>query len=99
VSIDGTVIAIDTKSNNKLYGKRAPAAEIIAGNITTEAEAAKRFQRAILTSTSGAQPATAPRSTAITTPDTEAAPAAETPQSGATTFPMEDAAPGTEPPR
>ncbi len=99
VSIDGTVIAIDTKSNTKLYGKRAPAAEIIAGNITTDAEAAKRFQRAILTSTSGAQPAAAPHSAATTTPDTAASPPAETPQSGATTFPMEDAAPGTEPPK
>ena len=31
VSIDGSVIAIDTKSNNKLYGKTAPATDIIAG--------------------------------------------------------------------
>jgi hypothetical protein len=99
VSIDGTVIAIDTKSNTRLYGKSAPATLIIAGQVTTEADAAKRFQRAILASTGGGQPASAPQSTAITTPDTAAAPAAETPQSGATTFPMEDAAPGTEPPR
>jgi lipid-binding SYLF domain-containing protein len=99
VSIDGTVIAIDTKSNTRLYGKSAPATQIIAGQVTTEADAAKRFQRAILASTGGGQPASAPQSTAITTPDTAAAPAAETPQSGATTFPMEDAAPGTEPPR
>src|SRR6187402_813714 len=48
VSIDGSVIAIDTKSNNKLYEKKAPAAEIIAGHVTTDAEAARRFARAIL---------------------------------------------------
>ncbi|HEU5137699.1 MAG TPA: lipid-binding SYLF domain-containing protein [Steroidobacteraceae bacterium] len=102
VSIDGSVIAIDTKSNNKLYGKTAPAKEIIAGAITTDAEAAQRFQRAILASTSaGSQPGAAPKSAAITTPDTaEAPPAGGTPPpSGAQTFPMEDAAPGAEPPR
>jgi lipid-binding SYLF domain-containing protein len=100
VSIDGTVIAIDTKSNTRLYGKRAPATDIIDGKITTDAEAAMRFQRAILASTSAAAPAAAPRSAATTTPDTAAPPpAAEAPASGATTFPMEDAAPGTEPPR
>ena len=102
VSIDGSVIAIDTKSNNKLYGKTAPAKEIIAGQITTDAEAARRFQRAILASTSaGTQPATAPKSAAITTPDTAAAAPADTTEvpSGAQTFPMEDAAPGAEPPR
>src|SRR6188508_159691 len=51
VAIDGSVIAIDTKSNTKLYGKSAPATEIIAGNITTDADAAKRFERAIIDST------------------------------------------------
>src|SRR5688572_3665327 len=100
VSIDGTIIAIDSKANSKLYGKSAPATDIIAGRVTTDAEAARRFQRAILDSTGGAQPGAAPRSAATTTPDTgEASAPAEAPPSGATTFPMEDAAPGTEPPR
>jgi lipid-binding SYLF domain-containing protein len=99
VSIDGSVIAIDTKSNNKLYEKKAPATEIIAGHVTTDAEAARRFARAILASTSAAQPAPAPRSAATTTPDPAVSPATEAAPSGATTFPMEDAAPGTEPPK
>jgi lipid-binding SYLF domain-containing protein len=101
VSIDGTVIAIDTKSNKKLYGKSAPATDIIAGHITTDAEAAKRFQRAILASTSAVQPAAAPRSAATTMPDGAPAPAADSnlPASGAQTFPMEDAQPGGEPPK
>lgn len=100
VSIDGTIIAIDTKANTKLYGKSAPATDIIAGRVAIDADAARRFQRAILDSTGSAQPAFAPRSAATTTPDTgEASAPAETPPSGATTFPMEDAAPGTEPPR
>jgi lipid-binding SYLF domain-containing protein len=101
VSIDGTVIAIDTKSNNKLYGKKAPAAEIIAGRITTSADSARRFERAILASTSAAQPVAGSRSAATSAPDTAAPPpaSAEAPPSGAQTFPMEDAAPGAEPPR
>jgi lipid-binding SYLF domain-containing protein len=102
VSIDGSVIAIDSKSNSKLYGKSAPATDIIAGHITTDADAAKRFQRAIVNSTAGANPAiVSPRSAATTTPDTAAAPASEneSPPTGAQTFPMEDAQPGAEPPR
>jgi lipid-binding SYLF domain-containing protein len=100
VSIDGTIIAIDTKANTKLYGKSAPATDIIAGRVSIDADAARRFQRAILDSTGGARPVAAPQSAATTTPDTgEAAAPAETPATGATTFPMEDAAPGAEPPK
>ena len=100
VSIDGTIIAIDTKANTKLYGKSAPATDIIAGRVSIDADAARRFQRAILDSTGGARPVAAPQSTATTTPDTgEASAPADTPATGATTFPMEDAAPGAEPPR
>jgi lipid-binding SYLF domain-containing protein len=102
VSVDGSVIAIDTKSNNRLYGKHAPAADIIAGKVTTSADAARRFERAILASTSAAQPVAGSRSTATSAPDAAApAPAgtAPAPQSGAQTFPMEDATPGAEPPR
>ena len=104
IAIDGSVIAIDTKSNTRLYGKSAPAKEIIAGSVTTNAEAAQRFERAILASTAGAQPAAAapaPHSAATTTPDSNTAPAVESPAppSGAQTFPMEDAQPGAEPPR
>jgi len=102
VSIDGSVIAIDTKSNNKLYGKSAPASEIIAGHITTNADAAKRFERAIVDSTAAAHTAAPVKSAATTTPDTATSPAIESaapPPSGSQTFPMEDAQPGAEPPR
>jgi len=102
VSIDGSVIAIDSKANNKLYGKTAPAKDIIAGHITTDADAAKRFERAILASTAAAQPAApAAKSAATTTPDAIASSPASTDStpSGAVTFPMEDAAPGSEPPK
>jgi lipid-binding SYLF domain-containing protein len=101
VSIDGSVIAIDTKSNTKLYGKSAPATEIIAGNITTDADAAKRFERAIIDSTAAGRAAAPPKSAATTTPDTVTSPAVESSPlpSGSQTFPMEDAQPGAEPPR
>jgi lipid-binding SYLF domain-containing protein len=101
ISIDGSIIAIDTKSNNKLYGRSAPAKEIIAGTITTDAEAAQRFERAILASTAGANPVAASHSAATTTPDTDNPVDTENtaPPSGAQTFPMEDAQPGAEPPR
>jgi lipid-binding SYLF domain-containing protein len=105
IAIDGSIIAIDTKSNNKLYGKTAPAKEIIAGTITTDAEAAQRFERAIMASTVAAHTAAAPQGAATTTPDPGNAPATapatenKAPPSGAQTFPMEDAQPGAEPPR
>jgi lipid-binding SYLF domain-containing protein len=100
VSLDGSVIAIDRKANNKLYGKTAPAAEIIAGNIRTDADTAKRFARAIASSTASAHVASSP-SSATTAPDNAAsAPAdAPPPATGGTTFPLEDAQPGAEPPR
>jgi lipid-binding SYLF domain-containing protein len=81
VSLDGSVIAIDSKSNRKLYGKTAPASDIIAGNVHTDSAEANRFKRAILASTSGAAPAAAHVSSgnAISTP-AETAPGAEPPR-------------------
>ncbi|MBC8026277.1 MAG: hypothetical protein H7Y89_09820 [Steroidobacteraceae bacterium] len=100
VSLDGSVLAIDRKSNNKLYGKTAPAAEIIAGNIRTDAETAKRFARAIASSTASAHVASS-KSSATTAPDSAATAPTDAPPApvGGTTFPLEDAQPGAEPPR
>jgi len=100
VSVDGSVIAIDSKANNKLYGKKAPATDIIAGQITTEADAANRFQRAILASTGGTAAPAAAASNAISSPAETAPEAADSPpSSGAQTYPLEDSQPGQEPPR
>jgi lipid-binding SYLF domain-containing protein len=104
VALDGSILNIDSKSNKGLYGQSAPASDIIARRVTTDVDAAKRFERAILASTANAHTpnAIASSSNATATPDpaapqgTEAAPAAS---SGATTFPMEDAQPGAEPPK
>ncbi|HEV8443107.1 MAG TPA: lipid-binding SYLF domain-containing protein [Steroidobacteraceae bacterium] len=103
VSLDGSVLNIDNKSNKSLYGKSAPAADIIARKVSTDAEAARRFERAILVSTAGHNPAApASASSAKPAPDAAAAQGMEDPAAaapaGATTFPMEDKQPGSEPP-
>ena len=107
LALDGSILAIDSKSNKGLYGKPAPASDIIARRVTTDVDSAKRFERAILASTAGhnaAPPASA--GNAKTQPDAIASPAqpaadssAPPPPAGATTFPMEDSHPGAEPPR
>ena len=101
VSLDGSIIAIDSKSNKGLYGKSTSASDIIARKVSTDADSAKRFERAIQNSTGRATVAGAGPSNAKVAPDTAApAPANPgTPPAGATTFPMEDAQPGAEPPK
>jgi lipid-binding SYLF domain-containing protein len=103
VAIDGSIIAIDTRANTRLYGRKAPATDIIAGHVSTDIEAANRFQRAILASTGSSTPAiqSAPAPSAATTTPAETPPAGDAtaaPQ-GAETFPLEDRQPGAEPPR
>jgi lipid-binding SYLF domain-containing protein len=100
VSLDGSVIAIDSKSNRGLYGKTAPAGDIIDGKVSTDSAEAKRFERAIASSTASGAHAAGPQSSAKTSPDNSASPppASAPPPAGATTFPMEDAQPGAEPP-
>jgi hypothetical protein len=103
VALDGSIISIDSRANTRLYGRKAPASDIIAGNVTTDLEAANRFQRAILAST-GASPAirTAPAASTATTMPADPAPSAGNPPpstQGAETFPLEDSQPGAEPPR
>ncbi len=98
VALDGSILNIDSKSNKGLYGKTAPAADIIAGTITTDADAANRFERAILASTAGRTTAPATASIEHGTPvaGAEPAPPAAAPADG---MPLEDAQPGAEPPR
>jgi hypothetical protein len=104
IALDGSVLAIDNKANRGLYGKSAPAADIIAGTVTTDADAARRFERAILTSTAGRSPA--PAGASDTSPATEPATAAvpdtreaEQTAPSDSSFPKEDTQPGAEPPR
>jgi lipid-binding SYLF domain-containing protein len=100
LSIDGSVLSIDSRSNAKLYGQAASASDIIARRVSTTADAAKRFERAIAQSTTGSQLAGAGASSATASPDAEtpSTPAAA-PPAGATAFPLEDSKPGAEPPK
>jgi lipid-binding SYLF domain-containing protein len=101
VSLDGSIISIDSKSNRGLYGKTATAADIIARKVSTDADSAKRFERAIQNSTGRSTVAGATPGNAKVAPDSAAPapPASGAAQAGATTFPMEDAQPGAEPPK
>jgi len=100
VSIDGSVISIDSRSNSKLYGQTASASDIIARRVSTNADAAKRFERAIAQSTVASRVAGSSTSSAIASPVSEPASApAAAPQAGATAFPLEDSKPGAEPPK
>lgn len=101
VSLDGSIISIDSKSNRGLYGKTATAADIIARKVTTDADSAKRFERALISAGARTSTGAASANTAKSAPDGVPA-ASETdphPAAGATTFPMEDAQPGAEPPK
>ena len=102
VALDGSILAIDTKSNKGLYGKDAPATDIIAGKVTTDADSANRFERAILASTAGHAPASS-AAPAAAQPAPAPAPAAGTKgpaaPAGSGNLPIEDAQPGAEPPR
>jgi hypothetical protein len=99
-ALDAGINFIDTADVYSGGESEEIGGKALASRVTIDADAARRFQRAILDSTGGAQSVTAPQSAATTTPDTgEVSPPAETPASGAITFPMEDAAPGTEPPK
>ena len=103
IALDGSILAIDSKSNKALYGKSAPASDIIARRVSTDVDAAQRFERAILASTAGNAISPASASNAKTAPDSASAQGTEepaaAPPAGATTFPMEDSQPGAEPPR
>ncbi|HLA73532.1 MAG TPA: lipid-binding SYLF domain-containing protein [Steroidobacteraceae bacterium] len=101
VSLDGSIISIDSKSNKGLYGKSAPAADIIARKVTTDADSVKRFERAIQNSTGRSTIAGSTPGNATTAPDAATSPPqnSSAPPAGATTFPMEDAQPGAEPPK
>jgi lipid-binding SYLF domain-containing protein len=104
LALDGSILSIDSKSNKGLYGKSAPASDIMARRVSTDVDAARRFERAILASTAGHN-STPPASAGNVKTQPDAAstqPAADNsppPPSGATTFPMEDTHPGAEPPR
>jgi lipid-binding SYLF domain-containing protein len=101
ISIDGSVISIDSRSNARLYGQTASASDIMARRVSTNADAAKRFERAIAQGTAGARASgSSSASSATASPVAEpASTPAAAPQPGAAAYPLEDSAPGSEPPK
>ncbi len=98
VALDGSVIAIDDKSNETAYGVAGILpSQILDGKVANPPQTAREFTAALNKAT-GSDPA------APTTP--APAPSAQRPpsqpqatESGATTYPMEDPNPGVPPPQ
>jgi len=105
LALDGTVLTMDDRANAAFYRKPGVmASDIIAGNIKSNDDAAKRFSAAVNSSTqtqsaSSGTPATASAPTpqpAAGAPRSDA-PMPGRPQTGAQSFPLEDPQPGREP--
>ena len=108
LALDGSVITIDDGANAAFYKKPGvTAGEIMAGNVTTDDESARRFLSAVNSSTTSA---TAQRTASAVTPPgspaptpapapitAEAPPSHAAPAPAAQTFPLADPKPGQEP--
>jgi lipid-binding SYLF domain-containing protein len=94
IALDGSGLTIDNNADARFYDKGVVNAyDIIAGNVRTSNDIAKRFLDTVARTTGAtaqAPPAPAPVSTVPTAP---AAPA----NGGAQTFPLSDPKPGQEP--
>ena len=110
LALDGSVITIDDGANAAFYKKPGvTAGEIMAGNVTTDDESARRFLSAVNSSTTSATaqrtasavtPPGSPAPTPAPAPITAEAPsghAAPAPAPAAQTFPLADPKPGQEP--
>jgi len=109
LALDGTAITMDDKANVAFYKKPGvTAGDILAGNVTTDDESARRFMAAVATSTTAAAPQRTASVAGPAVPATAAAgpaPAAVTGQpaaghtasAGAQSFPLADPQPGQEP--
>jgi len=105
IALDGTALVLDRKANRNFYGHDVTTDDILLGTVTTNAESARRFIAAIVTSMSPAAGGGANMevsgSQAVATPAPAAAPAAPAkPASGtegAQSFPLADPKPGSEP--
>ena len=104
LALDGNVISMDDKANAAFYKKPGVAAgDILAGNVTSDDEAVRRFMAAVATSTetgtqrtASAAPPSVPSGPSGTA--SGAAPAKPaTSSAGAQTFPLADPQPGREP--
>lgn len=94
LALDGTAISIDDEANAAFYHKPGVASgDIIAGNVTTDDEAARRFMSAVAASIGTQRSASAAGSAPAAAPAPAPAPKA----SDAQAFPLSDSHPGQEP--
>jgi lipid-binding SYLF domain-containing protein len=100
LALDGTVVRIDDDANESFYNKSGVnASDIIAGTVSSNDDAARRFSAAVSTSTRGQQSASA----APVAHEAQAAPPSPAPapaqhsSSAAQAFPLEDQHPGSDP--
>ncbi|HKT74231.1 MAG TPA: lipid-binding SYLF domain-containing protein [Steroidobacteraceae bacterium] len=102
LALDGTVLSIDDDANAAFYRKSSVMpSDIIAGNVHSPDDSAKRFLAAIGTSTRTASSSVPATASAPTPAPAQGAPRSDapssSPSSGAQTFPMADPTPGAEP--
>lgn len=97
IALDGTALTIDPKANAAFYRKPGVlASDIVAGNVKTEDEAARRFLAAVSTSTR-AQPQSTSVATAAPKTTQPTQPRPQQSSTATKSFPMEDPQPGREP--
>jgi lipid-binding SYLF domain-containing protein len=97
LALDGSALTVDDKANAAFYKRPGiTGSDIIAGNVTTSEESARRFLAAVVASAGAQRSAQRSASAATTTPAAPKAPA--TPATGsAKSFPLADPHPGDEP--
>ena len=98
LALDGTVISINDDADAAFYKKPGVAAsDILAGQVTSDDDAARRFMAAVATST-GMQRSASAAGSAPATPAPAGTPApAAPPPAAAQSFPLSDPQPGSQP--
>jgi lipid-binding SYLF domain-containing protein len=101
VALDGSIIAIDYKSNEAAYGiADVLASQVLEGKVPRVPEAAESFRMALTRATAGggAKAAVAPAPATETAAPTPVEPATPPASGPAQTYPLEDPNPGAPPP-
>src|SRR5205823_14701654 len=95
--LDGSALTIDDKADAALYKRPGiMASDILAGNVTTSDESARRFLAAV-TSSVGAQRTALQRSASAAPAPAAPKPQAKPAPGSAKSFPLSDPKPGEEP--
>jgi len=97
LALDGSALTIDDKADAAFYKRPGiMASDILAGNVTTSDESARRFLAAV-TSSVGAQRSTLQRSASAAPAPAAPKPQAKPAPASAKSFPLSDPKPGEEP--